>query len=707
VLRDAADRAPDKTALIDGDPDCAERRRWTYAELLADAERAARALLLRFAPGERVAVWSANSPEWIILEFAAALAGLTLVTVNPAYLEDELAHVLSHSEADGLFLADSYQKNDLQAILGGVRGRLPRLREVISFRDWAAFSSAGDTGAGDDPAAAPLPDVSPASAAQILYTSGTTGRPKGAVLTHRAMTNNARLAFAAIGARPDDVAVNPMPLFHVAGGELVTLGTVQVTGTQVIMPQFSPALQLELIETFRGTLGCGAPTMYIAILNHPDLATRDVSSLRLSLTGGALSPPALAREMETTLGVAYCITYAQTESSCSITLSTPADSAADRADTVGRPLPATDVRIADPQTGATVACGTIGEIRTRGYLVMNGYLNAPEATAAAIDADGWLCTGDLGSMDERGYLRIAGRIKDMIIRGGENIYPREIEEVLIAHPAVTDASVLGIPDEYYGEVVGAAVRPSGPVPAGDELAAELAEFCRARLAAYKVPVRWLVTDAFPLTASGKIRKDVLRESITGQRPALPAEQAGQQRAEVLEPGCDRGRVLGRVVPAPDGDRGARVRAGGEVPRLRLGHRAALHGQGVDRRRRQQLEVAGLDRAEIPFGGHVQPDRLGDRRPEPLGQPGGTAFAVVVVLAGHQLAAADLDPVGQRVGAAQVADVVQQRGGDQRRRRGGRLGERARLAQVPGDGDRLAQVVAGPRGTEEFRDHLDR
>jgi fatty-acyl-CoA synthase len=299
----------------------------------------------------------------------------------------------------------------------------------------------------------------------------------------------------------------------------VTLGTVQVTGTQVIMPRFSPALQLELIETFRGTLGCGAPTMYIAILNHPDLATRDVSSLRVALTGGALSPPALVRQMESTLGVAYCITYAQTESSCSITLSTPADSAADRADTVGRPLPATDVRIADPQTGATVACGTIGEIRTRGYLVMSGYLNAPEATAAAIDSGGWLCTGDLGSMDERGYLRIAGRIKDMIIRGGENVYPREIEEVLIAHPAVTDASVLGIPDEYYGEVVGAAIRPAGPVPPGDGFAAELAEFCRTRLAAYKVPVRWLVTDAFPLTASGKIRKDVLRELITGQGPA--------------------------------------------------------------------------------------------------------------------------------------------------------------------------------------------
>ena len=518
ILRDAAGRAPDKVALIDGDPETDERRQWTYAALLADAERAARALLRRFRPGERVAVWSANSPEWIILEFAAALAGLTLVTVNPAYLEDELAHVLGHSEADGIFLADKYQANDLHAILRDVRGQLPRLREVISFSEWATFTATGDLAAGDGP----LPDVSPDSGAQVLYTSGTTGRPKGAVLSHRAMTNNARLAYAAIGAGPDDVAVNPMPLFHVAGGELVTLGTVAVTGTQVIMPRFSPALQLELIETFRGTLGCGAPTMHIAILAHQAFAKRDVSSLRLSMTGGAVSPPALARQMEATFGLAYCVTFAQTESSCSITMSTPADSADDRAETVGRPLPATDLRIADPVTGETVACGMIGEIRTRGYLVMNGYLNAPGATAAAIDAGGWLRTGDLGSMDDRGYLRIAGRIKDMIIRGGENIYPREIEEVLIAHPAVADASVLGLPDEYYGEVVGAAIRPATPgadgaSPSDEELAAELADYCRTRLAAYKIPVRWLVTDAFPLTASGKIRKDVLRESLTGQQ----------------------------------------------------------------------------------------------------------------------------------------------------------------------------------------------
>jgi fatty-acyl-CoA synthase len=355
----------------------------------------------------------------------------------------------------------------------------------------------------------------------ILYTSGTTGRPKGAVLTHRGLTNNARLAFEAGGIGPGDVEINPMPLFHVGGSVLFTLGPVQATATQVLMSRFSPAVALELIEAHRVTLLCGVPTMLLALLGHPDLAKRDVSSLRRVLTGGAVSPPALARQVEAALGVTYMIGFAQTEAGCVISLGTAADPADDRAETMGRPLPHAEARIADLRTGETARCGAVGEICARGYLVMSGYLNAPEATAAAVDADGWLHTGDLGSMDERGYLRIAGRLKEMIIRGGENIYPREIEEVLIAHPAVADASVLGVPDDYYGEVVGAAIRPSpghagreGDGLDGDRLAAELAAYCRDRLAPEKVPARWLVTDAFPMTPTGKIRKEALRDQLT-------------------------------------------------------------------------------------------------------------------------------------------------------------------------------------------------
>jgi fatty-acyl-CoA synthase len=494
VLRAAARRAPDRVALISGD------RQWTYAGLLAEAERAARALLTRFEPAEPVAVWAGNGPDWVVLEFAAGLAGLTLVTVNPAYQAEELAHVLGHSGARGVFLRGGAQAG----ILDRVRDSLPRLREVNTLGEWPLEDGG------------PLPEVDPASPAQILYTSGTTGRPKAAVLTHRGLTNNARLAAAAVGLRPGDVLVNPMPYFHVAGGGMITLGLVQTLGTQVVMPRFDPALALELTEKHRGTVIGGVPTMLTALLAVAGRAPRDLSSLRIALSGGATVPPELVRQVEAAFGVPFVLTFAQTESSCSITLTRATDSAEDRAETLGRPLPQTEVRIADVATGETVPCGAVGEICTRGYLVMDGYLGDPEATAAAIDPDGWLHTGDLGSMDERGYCRIAGRIKEMIIRGGENIYPAEIEAVLLSHPGVAEVAVVGVPDRFWGEVVGAAIRAAGPVlPAETELAQdELAEYCRARLAAYKTPVRWLFTDGFPLTSTGKVRKDVLSARLT-------------------------------------------------------------------------------------------------------------------------------------------------------------------------------------------------
>src|SRR6266487_151555 len=477
VLRAAAWRAPDRVALIDGE------RRWTYGELRGEAERVARGLLTRITPGEPVAVWAGNSADWVLLEFAAGLAGLTLVTVNPAYQAEELAHVLGHSGARGVFLRGGAQAG----ILDRVRDSLPRLREVITLGDWPS----GD----GEPT---LPEVEPASPAQILYTSGTTGRPKAAVLTHRGLTNNARLAAEAIGLRAGDVLVNPMPYFHVAGCGMITLGLVQTLGTQVVMPRFDPGRMLELIEAHGGTIIGGVPTMLTALLAAAGRARRDLSSLRMALSGGATVPPELVRQVEAGFGVRFTLTFAQTESSCSITVTRDCDSAADRAETLGRPLPQTEVKIADVATGATVPCGIVGEICTRGYL------GDPEATAAAIDADGWLHTGDLGSMDERGYCRIAGRLKEMIIRGGENIYPREIEAVLTSHPGVAEAAVVGVPDRFWGEVVGAVIRP-----AFDVAEAELADYCRGRLAACKTPVRWLFTDGFPLTSTGKIRKDVL------------------------------------------------------------------------------------------------------------------------------------------------------------------------------------------------------
>jgi long-chain acyl-CoA synthetase len=524
VLRAAAERAPDQPALISGDPDPARRRQWRYGELLAGAERAAQALLARFEPGDRVAVWAANCPEWVLLEFAAGLAGVTLVTVNPAYQADELAHVLGHSGARGVVLAADYRGSSLPAILASVRGRLPRLREVIPLGEWDRFCASGGGS---------LPEVDPADPAQILYTSGTTGRPKAAVLTHRGLTNNARLAGAAIGMRAGESLVNPMPLFHVAGGGLLTLGLVQSTGTQVLMPHFDPGLALELTETYRGVCFGGVPTMLSALLSDPSLARRDLSSLRYALSGGAPVPAELVRRVEATLGIPFVITFAQTESSCSITVTRPGDTPDDRAETLGRPLPQTEVKIIDPRTGVTLAPGTVGEICTRGYLVMLGYLNDAEATGAAIDSDGWLHTGDLGSMDERGYCRIAGRIKEMIIRGGENVYPAEIEAVLLNHPAVAEVAVVGVADRFWGEVAGAVIRTTADAPPTE---AELCEFCRGRLAAYKIPARWLFTSSFPLTSTGKIRKDVLSAQLADV-PASAGRAAPADRApaEAIQP----------------------------------------------------------------------------------------------------------------------------------------------------------------------------
>ena len=509
VLREAAEQAAGTIALVEGTPDPGRRRRWSYAGLLAASEGAARALLGRFAPGERVAVWAPNSPEWLLMEFGAALAGLTLVTVNPALRAGEVAHVLGQSRAHGVVLAPAYRGADLPKVLAQVRGQLPRLREVISLADWDSFVRSGSP-------AERLPDVRPDDDAQIQYTSGTTGLPKGAVLRHRGITNSARFCAEILQAGPGDVWVNPMPLFHTAGCALFTLGPVQGRFTQVLAPGFDPGLVLHLIESERGTALAGVPTMLLAQLDHPDFPGRDLSQVRSAFAGGATVPPALVRRIESAAGVPLSIQYGQTEASC-ITQTRPGDSPADRAETLGRPHPQVEVQITDPATGQTLPAGSVGEILTRGYHVMKGYFADPAATAEAVDTAGWLHTGDLGCMDERGYCRIEGRLKEMIIRGGENIYPREIEQLLHTHPGVADVAVVGMPDDYWGEQVAAFIRPAPGSPVTQD---ELASYCRAHLAPDKTPRHWVFVDAFPLTASGKVQKFILREQLTSD--ATPA-----------------------------------------------------------------------------------------------------------------------------------------------------------------------------------------
>jgi fatty-acyl-CoA synthase len=502
ILRTAAARHPDRVALVEGIPEVDARRRWTYAELLADAETAARALSSRFEKGERVAVWAPNIPEWVILEFGAALAGLVLVTVNPAYQPSELHYVLKQSRAVGIFYLPAFRGNPMGQSLEEVRGDLDELRETISFDDWDAFLASADP-------SAELPNVTPDDPVQIQYTSGTTGFPKGAYLHHRGITNNARFFCERLEVADGDVYVNPMPLFHTGGCVIATLGPVQLGATLVCLVQFDPTLMLELLESEKGTHMFGVPTMLIAVMEQPDFSRRNLQSIRNVCSGGASVPAELVRQIESTLGVNFSIIYGQTEASPAITLMRPDDTPEDKSGTLGPVLPQTEIKVIDPETGDIVPTGMPGELCARGYLVMLEYFEMPDKTAETIDAEGWLHTGDLVTMDARGYTTITGRLKDMIIRGGENIYPREIEDVLFAHPAIAEVAVVGLPDEKWGEIVAAFIRDAEPdSPVSDD---ELHGYMREHLAATKTPKLWYHVDDFPLTGSGKIQKFAIVE----------------------------------------------------------------------------------------------------------------------------------------------------------------------------------------------------
>jgi len=500
-LREVAHEAPDRVALVEGLP-TPERRRWAYAELLADAERCARWLLQHFEAGEHVAVWAHNLPEWVVLEYGVALAGLTLVTVNPSLQPDEAKYILGQSRSAGILLVPEVRGNPLSAHIDAIRDELPQLRHVFRL-DQLDELTAHVTDA-------TLPTVGTNDPAQIQYTSGTTGFPKGVMLRHGAIVNNARLWVDRVEI-PDGVGMLlSMPLFHTAGCVMAVLGALDRRAKIVLMPMFEPGLFLELIESERPWFVGGVPTMLIAAMEHPDASRCDLSSWKSTVSGGAQVPEALVRQVENTLGVDFTIIYGQTECSPVLTNGMPSDSAADKGLTVGKPLPHTEIRIVDPDTLQTVPIGTSGELWARGYFTMLGYFDMPEATAKTLTADGWVRTGDLAVMDERGYCRIVGRLKDMIIRGGENLFPAEIEEVLYRHPSVTEAAVVGLPDDHWGEVVGAFIRPRDP--AAPPTMAELRSHLRACLSPQKTPTKWYAVDGFPLTGSGKIQKFAIREA---------------------------------------------------------------------------------------------------------------------------------------------------------------------------------------------------
>ncbi len=471
-------------------------------ELLDEAEQAARALLARFEPGDHVAVWAHNVPEWVILEWALGLAGMVLVTINPALRRDEAAYVLRQSRAVGLFHTDSFRDQSLRALADELAADLPELRTTVSFSNWTELLATADPDA-------VLPAVSPDDPAQIQYTSGTTGFPKGARLRHRGITNNARYQGHFYGV-DRGTSLTPMPLFHTGGCVMGVLGSASLRQHLVLVEQFDPALVLELIETYRPSAMGAVPTMLIAMMSHPDFATRDISSLQAVLSGGAMVPPELVRNIESTLGCAFQIVYGQTELSPLVSMTRADDTPQDKGTTVGQPMPSTEVKVIDVESGAIVAPGTEGEICARGYMQMIDYFDMPEVTAETVDTDGWLHTGDLGTMDERGYLAITGRLKDMIIRGGENLFPAEIENRLFEHPSVASVAVVGVPDPTWGEQVGAVIQLS---EGADLQPSELQAFCRESLAPHKVPRFWYRTDDFPLTGSGKVQKFVLVEQI--------------------------------------------------------------------------------------------------------------------------------------------------------------------------------------------------
>ena len=435
-----------------------------------------------------------------MVEFGAAMAGVVLVTVNPAFQPEEVKYVLTQSRSAGIFVLPEFRGNPMLASVESVQPDCPELREIIRFDQWDDFIAAGDDETIE------LPAIDPMDPVMIQYTSGTTGFPKGALLHHRGLTNNGAHTVDRMGISEGGVQVTTMPLFHTGGCVLNVLGAVATRTTQVLVEAFDPRLVLELIDTYKANSMLGVPTMLIAMMEHPTVDQIDLSNVEALCSGGSTVPAPLVKSFEQGLGAPFTIVFGQTECSPVVTMTSPSHTIEDKANTIGPPLPHVEVRIVDPETGATVPCGQIGELVTRGYLVMHGYFEMEEATAETIDADGWLHTGDLAAMDERGYCTIEGRLKDMIIRGGENIYPRELEDLLYAHPSVGEVAIVGLPDEKWGETVGAFVRPA-PGESIDKQV--LFNYMREHLAPHKTPKQWFEVEDWPLTGSGKIQKFVL------------------------------------------------------------------------------------------------------------------------------------------------------------------------------------------------------
>ncbi|GLX02735.1 AMP-binding protein [Microtetraspora sp. NBRC 16547] len=497
-------RFGDREALVD----MATGRRWTYAELDAAVNEVALGLLTRgIAKGDRVGIWAPNCAEWVLVQYATAKIGAILVNVNPAYRSHELAYVVKQSGMRLLVSAVAHRTSDYRAMLAEIG--FPDV-VFIGERGWDELIESGRRSA---PAllrerAATLTFDDPIN---IQYTSGTTGFPKGATLSHHNILNNGYFVAELVGYTEADRVCLPVPLYHCFGMVMGNLGATS-HGSCIVLPApgFDPELTLRAVEQERCTSLYGVPTMFIAELGLPDFTAFDLSSLRTGIMAGSPCPVEVMKRVVTEMNMSeVAICYGMTETSPVSTMTRRDDGLARRTETVGRAMPHIEVKVVDPASGLAVPRGEAGELCTRGYSVMLGYWEQPDATAEAIDAARWMHTGDLAIMDAEGYVNIVGRIKDMVIRGGENIYPREIEEFLYTHPDIADVQVIGVPDGKYGEELMAwiVMRP-GTEPL---TSAQIKEFCAGRLTHYKIPRYIHVVDTFPMTVTGKIRKVEMRE----------------------------------------------------------------------------------------------------------------------------------------------------------------------------------------------------
>jgi len=516
ALAKMVDAQPDVEALVSRH----QGVRLSYSELGTQVEQVARGLLaVGIETGDRVGIWAPTCAEWTLLQFACARVGAILVNVNPAYRPNELAYALGQSGVRLLVTARSFKTSDYLAMLAGVRGELPRLEMVVTI-DGESAGKAKDL---EWPAMVDLGNGIPADQVRhremqldtddpinIQYTSGTTGNPKGATLTHHNILNNAQAMARNMGYGPMDRVCIPVPLYHCFGMGIGNLGCI-ASGSTMVYPEgsFDPLATLEALSEERCTAVYGVPTMFIAMLEHPRFAEFDTSALRTGIMAGAPCPvEVMKRVVDEMHASEICIGYGMTETAPVSFITRREDDIERRVSTVGTVLPNVEGKIVDPISGHTVPVGTPGEVCTRGYLVMRGYWDNPEATDEAIDEAGWMHTGDIGVMDAAGYLNIVGRIKDMVIRGGENLYPREIEELLFQHPAVASVQVIGVPDARMGEELMAwIVLRDGALVTDDELRA----FCRERVAHFKVPRYFKLTTDFPMTVTGKVQKFKMRE----------------------------------------------------------------------------------------------------------------------------------------------------------------------------------------------------